>query len=262
LFNEKVWSLAFSPDGKTLASGSGDASIYLWDPTTGQQTGRLDGHKHWVRSVAFSPDGKTLASGSQDKTVRLWDLGTGKPIRQFDGHKDGVRMVAFSRDGKTLASNGEHAILLWDPATGKPIAHSLNKLQYDGLSLALSPDGKTVAVGGGHGSFETHVVDLATGKEIGTCPHKDAVWCVAFSPDGKLVASAGHDHKVFLLDVATGKVIAQVDGQQGPVFCVAFSPDGKRLASGGEDTTVLLWDVDRLRRAAGGANPGDKNPAK
>jgi WD40 repeat protein len=258
LFNEKVWSLAFSPDGKTLASGSGDTSIYLWDPATGKQIGRFDGHKHWVRSVAFSPDGKTLASGSQDRSVRLWDLGTGKPIRQFDGHGDGVRSVAFSRDGNTLASNSEHAILLWEPATGKPIAHNLNRLQYDGLSMALSPDGKTVAVGGGHGSFETHLIELATGKEIGTCPHRDAVWCVAFSPDGKLVASAGHDHKVFLMDVATSKVITHVDGLQGPVFCVAFSPDARTLASGGEDTTVLLWEVKRLHSAA----EGDKKPAR
>jgi len=194
--------------------------------------------------------------------VRLWDLGTGKPIRQFDGHDHEVRDVAFSRDGKMLASLSEHTLLLWEPTTGKAIPHKVGKLQYDALSLALSPDAKTVAVGGGHGSFGTQLIELATGKEIGTCPHKDSVWCVAFSPDGKLMASAGHDHKAFLMDVATGKVITHVDGQQGPVFCVAFSPDSKTLASGGEDTTVLLWEVNHLRRAVGGANPGDKKPAR
>ena len=207
---EKVWSLAFSPDSKTLASGSGDASIYLWDPATGKQISRLDGHKHWVRSVAFSPDGKTLASGSEDKSVRLWDPVTGKPIRQFDGHDHGVRNVAFSRDGKMLASLSEHTLLLWEPTTGKAIPHKVGKLAFDGLSMALSPDGKTVAMGGGHGSFETHLVELATGNEIGKCPHKDAPWCVAFSPDGKLMASAGHDHKLFLMDVATGKLVARL----------------------------------------------------
>jgi WD40 repeat protein len=262
LFNEKVWSLAFSPDSKTLASGSGDTSIYLWDPATGKQIGRLDGHTHWVRSVAFAPDCKTLASASQDKTVRLWDLSTGKPIRQFDGHRDGVRSVAFSRDGQILASLSEHGILLWEPATGKLIPHKAGKMAFDGLSLALSPDGKTVMVGGGHGSFEAHLIDLATGTEIGVCPHKDAIWNVAFSPDGKLAASAGHDHKAFLIEVATGKVITHVDGQQGPVFCVAFSPDSKTLATGGEDTTVLLWDIARLRQAVGGANPANKQPTQ
>ena len=258
LFNEKVWSLAFSADSKTLASGSGDTSIYLWDSATGKQISRLDGHKHWVRSVAFSPDGKTLVSGSQDKTVRLWDLGTGKPIRQFDGHGDGVRNVAFSRDGKMLASLSEHALLIWEPTTGKAIPHKVGKLSFDGLSMALSPDGKTVAIGGGHGSFETHLVELATGNELGKCPHKDAPWSVAFSPDGKLVASPGHDHKLFLMEVATGKLVAGFDAQQGPLFSVAFSPDSKAFVTGGEDTTALVWDVDRLRRAVG----GDKKPAR
>jgi RNA polymerase sigma factor (sigma-70 family) len=257
LYRDKVWSLAFSPDGKMLASGSGDTSIYLWDPATGQQIRRLDGHKHWVRSVVFSADGKLLASGSEDKTVALWDPATGQRLRQLAGHDHGVRSVALSRDGKVLASGSEHQVLLWDPAAGKPIAHQVGKLAFDAISMAFSPDGKHVAVGGGHGSFETHLLDLATGKEIGRCPHKDGIWCVAFSADSKLVASVGHDHKVYLLDVATGKLIHGFDPQQGPLFAVSFSPDSKTLFSGGEDTTVLLWDVDQLRRAGAAA----KDPA-
>jgi WD40 repeat protein len=262
LFNEMFWSLAFSPDNKTLAAGRGDGSIYFWDPATGQQVRRLDGHKHWVRSVAFTPDGKTLASGSEDKTVRLWDVATGQPGRQFGGHAHGVRSVSFTRDGKALGSGSEHSLLIWDLATGNVMPNQVGKLAFDGLSMALSPDGKTVAVGGGHGSFETHLLDLATGNQIGKYPHKDAVWHVAFSPDGKTLASAGHDHKVGLLDVATGKVIASLDGQQGPVFCVAFSSDSKTLLSGGEDTTILQWDVKRLRQSAELDNPKDKTPTK
>jgi RNA polymerase sigma factor (sigma-70 family) len=260
---EKVWSLAFSPDGKTLASGSGDTSIYLWDPATGKEIRRIDGHKHWVRSVAFSPDGKTLASGSEDKTVRLWDPATGKEIRQLAGHGHGVRSVAFSRDGKMLASGSEHTISLHDPATGKPIPHHVGKLSYDLLSLALSPDGKTVALGAGHGAFDVVLLDLATGNELGRGPVKDAIWSVAFSPDGKTVASGSHSHEVCLWEAATAREIVRLDGKQGPVFCVAFSPDGKTLVSGGEDTTVLVWDVNRVSTPAGGpAKPTDKKPAK
>lgn len=258
MYRSKIWSLAFSPDGKTLASGSGDTFVYLWDPATGKQIRRLDGHQHWVRSVAFSPDGKTLASGSQDKSVRLWDPATGKEIRQLAGHAHGVRSVGFSRDGKMLASGSEHTIALHDPATGKQLPHKVGKLAFDFLCLALSPDGKTVALGGGHGSFEAHLVDLATGNVIARCPHKDAVWSVAFSPDGTMMASASHDHKLGLIEVATGKVIARVDGQQGPIFCVAFSPDSKTVLAGGEDTGVLVWDIKRLSQARDLVNPADK----
>jgi WD40 repeat protein len=262
LYNRKVWSLAFSPSGDMLAAGSGDSSIYLWDPATGQQIRRLDGHKHWARAIAFSPDGKTLASASQDKTVRLWNAATGELIREFGGHGDGVRSVGFSSDGKILASISEHAILLWDPATGNRIPHQVNKLAFDGLSMALSPDGKSALIGGGHGSFEAHLIDLTTGNQIGVGPHKDAVWAVAYSPDGKRAASVGHDHKVCLLDTATGKLLARFDAQQGPVFSVAFTSNSKTLLTGGEDTTVVLWDIDQLERTGGPTAPANKNAAE
>jgi hypothetical protein len=106
-------------------------------------------------------------------------------------------------------------------------------------------------------------LDLATGNELGRGPVKDAIWSVAFSPDGKTVASGSHSHEVCLWDGATAKEIVRLDGKQGPVFCVAFSPDGKTVVSGGEDTTVLVWDVNRVTPAAGGpAKPMDKKPAK
>src|SRR4051794_1119524 len=114
--------LAFSPDGKTLASVSGyggDKDIRLWDVTTGKELPRLKGHTHEVWSVAYSPDGKTLASASRDRTVKLWNMPTGKERATLKGHTDWVTSVAFSPDGKTLASTGTKELKLWDVLTGK-----------------------------------------------------------------------------------------------------------------------------------------------
>jgi WD40 repeat protein len=110
-----VLSVSFSPDGKTLASGSFDNSIKLWDITTGKEIRTLQGHSNFVDSVSFSPDGKTLASGSYDNTIKLWDITTGKEIRTLQGHSYSVNSVSFSPDGKTLASGSvDTPVILWD----------------------------------------------------------------------------------------------------------------------------------------------------
>jgi dipeptidyl aminopeptidase/acylaminoacyl peptidase len=112
--------VAFSPDGKTVASGSVDNTVRLWDAATGEERQKLEGHDSWVRAVAFSPDGKTVASGSHDNTVRLWDAATGEERQKLEGHEGGVSMVAFSPDGKTVASGSwDKMVRLWDAATGE-----------------------------------------------------------------------------------------------------------------------------------------------
>ncbi|MEH2136213.1 WD40 repeat domain-containing protein, partial [Nostoc sp.] len=142
-----VYSVVFSPDGKTLASGSEDKTIKLWDVSTGKAIKTLTGHSSWVLSVVFSPDGKTLACGSDDKTIKLWDVSTGKAIKTLTGHSSWVKSVVFSPDGKTLASGSDDkTIKLWDVSTGKAIK-TLTEHSSTVYSVVFSPDGKTLASG-------------------------------------------------------------------------------------------------------------------
>ena len=247
-----MYSLAFSPDGGTLASGSADDTIRLWDVATGKGIAALRGHTSSVRSVAFSPDGKTLASASEDKTVRLWDAATGQNTAVLREHTDFVRSVAFSPDGKTLASaSDDKTVRLWDVATRKSTA-TLNVEGSFAVSVAFSPDGKKLAWGCWNGKGT--LWDVAAGRSTGTLQgHKGwLMQCVTFSPDGKTLAWASADlstaagqgeGEVGLWDVATGGRKATLGGHAGGVFVVAFSPDGKTLASGSADKTAKLWNV-------------------
>ncbi|MBW4446485.1 MAG: CHAT domain-containing protein [Spirirestis rafaelensis WJT71-NPBG6] len=235
--SESVNSVAFSPDGKTLASGSSDKTIKLWDVATGSPKQTLTGHSEWVNSVAFSPDGKTLASGSGDKTIKLWDVATGKLSQTLTGDRNLVFSVAFSPDGKTLASGSEDkTIKLWDVATGK-LSQTLTGHRNVVISVAFSPDGKTLASGSEDKTIK--LWDVATGKLSQTLTGHS----VAFSPDGKALASGSEDKTIKLWDVATGKLSQTLSGHSESVNSVAFSPDGKTLASGSWDKTIKLWDV-------------------
>ena len=236
-----VSSVSFSPDGATLASGSWDGTVQLWDVVTGEPIATLGGRESSGSSVSFSPDGATLASGSLDGTVRLWAVATGEAIATLEGHTSSVFSVSFSADGSTLASGSlDGTVRLWAVATGEAIT-TLEGHTFGVFSVSFSPDGATLASGAGGTILLWAVV---TGEPIAPLEgHTFGVFSVSFSPDGATLASGSLDGTILLWDVVTGEAIATLEGHTDWVHSVSFSADGSTLASGAGDYTVRLWDV-------------------
>ena len=210
-----VQSVAFSPDGKRVASGGWDALVKVWDATTGKVLATCEAGLFPTVAVAFSPDGKLLASGRTDRSVIVWDAATGKSLFTLKGHAGAVPCVAFSPDGKRLVSaSWDHTLKVWnvDPDAQVPLLQSRELL--------------TIKGGGDWGLL-------------------DRVHGVAYSPDGTRIASAGDDKTVRIWDAATGKEQSPPRIHRGAVWSVAFSPDGKRVAAGCWDAAgwVQTWDA-------------------
>ena len=237
-----ITSVAFSRDGRILATASKNSEVALWDATTGEYIRSLLGHKDAVRTVVFSPDGLVLASASADRSVKLWDVEAGLELRTLQGHTSAVNAVAFSPDGLVLATaSSDKTVRLWDAQTGELI-RALAGHNAPVVALGFRPDGKVLASGSGAGY---KLWDVGTGGEILAPSSRVAVTAVAFRPDGQIlaIAYAGSETawNVDFLNLAEGRIVKSFAAHWICISAIAWVPDGSWLVSVGPDGGIRCW---------------------
>lgn len=277
-----TFSLAFSPDGKTLVSGhQSGAPLKVWDVANGRQSGTLQKQRFSVYALAYSREGKALASGTLSSgdlnppaVITIFDMPEGKARVTIQHDCIVIRAVHFSPDSRTVAVAASRAteeglakkgrpgpgskawVTLYDVASGKETKKFLQDATV--YAAAYSPDGKTLAVG--NGKNLVRLQDASTGEELfrvqetseetvisgGKPVIRRGIYCLAFSPDGKVLATGAAGGLLKLWDAATGKQRAELKGHEKIVYSLAFTPDGKTLVTGSADRTVRLWDVGTL----------------
>ncbi|MBC1238519.1 eIF2A-related protein [Nostoc sp. 2RC] len=240
---QEVNCLAFSPDGKFIASGSSDSTVCLWNIIGNPTAEFLLGHQQEVNCLAFSPDGKFIISGSIDGILCLWDLQGNLITQPWQGHEEGIIAVAFNSNGNSIISVGfDGTVCLWD-LQGNAITQSWRGHKEGVISVAFSVNGNSII---GVGFDGTVCLWDLQGNAI-TQPwqkYEAKIICVAFSPDGKFIVSGSSDSTVQLWDIQGNLIGKPWRGHEGSVNSVAFSPDGKFIISGSCDRTIRLWDID------------------
>lgn len=239
---QRAWDIAFSPDGRRLATVADDRTIKMWSAEDWACIDTLVGHEAWVTAVAFSPNGQRLATTSGDRTVRLWDVATGEPILSMVGHSEAPAAVRFDPNNRFVASGGHDAsVRLWDVSTNtEPIVLAVHQKPVWGI--AVSADGSRIATGSE--DCMARIVDATTLEVVASWrPHGSTCSGLAFSPDGETIATCSWDGAAAIWDATSQRRQRDLVGHGQHIWSIAFSPDGTRIATASGDRTARLWNV-------------------
>ncbi|KAF9151024.1 hypothetical protein BG015_007150 [Linnemannia schmuckeri] len=264
-----VSCVVFSPSGLQLASSSSDGVIRLWDLKDSGKPVLVFGGEHHssIRCIAFSPDGQHIVSGriANDSNVHLWDAATGEHLRCLSGHTSGVFSVTFSQDGQWIASSaGDYTVRLWDAKSGIQLS-VLKGHEWTVTSVAFAPTRQQIAACSSDGTMRLWDISMTSSSSSSSNTVTDesslrqsrSVSCVAYSPDGKSIATGGNDKMVWEWNALTGEPLRPILADYStPIGCVSYSPDGNRIATAGYDTAVRLNDTRQRKGDSAAMNAG------
>ena len=237
-----VYSVAVTPDGGRIVTGSYDKTARIWDAKTGAEIAVLEGHEGRVNSVVVTPDGARIVTGSQDNTARIWDVKTGTEIAVLEGHEGPVYSVPVTPDGaRIITGSFDKTARIWDAKTGAQIA-ALEGHKGGVWSVAMTPDGALIVTGSQDGTLRSW--DAKTGAEIAVLLRNEGlINGVAVTPDGARIVTDSRDNTARIWDAKTGAEIAALKGHEDRVQSVAVTPDGTRIVTGSRDNTARIWDA-------------------